>query len=32
MKDMYSFHATPEDLDQYYDNAIEVYKNIFKEL
>lgn len=32
MKDMYSFHATQEDLDKYYDKIIKFYFNIFKEL
>jgi prolyl-tRNA synthetase len=32
MKDLYSFHATQEDLDKYYDKLIKVYFNIFKEL
>ena len=32
MKDLYSFHATQEDLDKYYDKMIKVYFNIFKEL
>ncbi|MFA6190175.1 MAG: aminoacyl--tRNA ligase-related protein [Candidatus Staskawiczbacteria bacterium] len=32
MKDMYSFHATQEDLDKYYDKIVKVYFNIFKEL
>jgi len=32
MKDMYSFHATQEDLDKYYDKMIRVYLNIFKQL
>ncbi len=32
MKDLYSFHATQEDLDKYYDKIIKVYFNIFKEL
>ncbi|HCC59848.1 MAG TPA: prolyl-tRNA synthetase [Candidatus Staskawiczbacteria bacterium] len=31
MKDMYSFHATQEDLDKYYDKLIKVYLNIFSE-
>ncbi len=29
MKDMYSFHATPEDLDAFYEKAIVAYKKIF---
>ena len=32
MKDMYSFHATQEDLEKYYDKMIKVYFNIFKEV
>jgi len=32
MKDLYSFHATQEDLDKYYEKMIKVYFNIFKEL
>jgi prolyl-tRNA synthetase len=32
MKDMYSFHATQEDQDEYYNKIIKVYFNIFKEL
>jgi len=32
MKDLYSFHATQEDLDNYYDKMIKVYFNVFKEL
>ena len=32
MKDMYSFHATQEDLDKYYDKITKAYFNIFKEL
>lgn len=31
MKDLYSFHATQEDLDKYYEKMIKVYFNIFKE-
>ena len=31
MKDLYSFHATQEDLDKYYDKLAKVYLNIFKE-
>jgi len=31
MKDLYSFHTTQEDLDEYYDKAKGVYMNIFKE-
>lgn len=29
MKDLYSFHTTPEDLDRFYLEVIEAYKNIF---
>jgi prolyl-tRNA synthetase len=29
MKDMYSFHRTEEDLDAYYEKAVQAYKNIF---
>ncbi len=32
MKDMYSLHATKEDMDQYYDKAIEAYKRIYDRL
>lgn len=32
MKDMYSFHATPEDLATYYDKAIEAYKRVYDRL
>lgn len=32
MKDMYSLHATQEDMDQYYDKAIEAYKKIYARL
>jgi len=32
MKDLYSFHATQEDLNKYYDKIIKIYFNIFKEL
>jgi prolyl-tRNA synthetase len=32
MKDMYSLHATPEDLAVYYEQAIEAYKRIFNRL
>jgi prolyl-tRNA synthetase len=32
MKDLYSFHASQEDLDKYYDKMIKVYFNIFKQL
>ncbi len=30
MKDMYSFHATQEDFESFYEKMKEVYKNIFK--
>ena len=29
MKDMYSLHATQEDMDQYYERVIEAYKKIY---
>lgn len=29
MKDMYSFHATKEDLDEYYQRATEAYKRVY---
>ena len=32
MKDMYSFHATAEDLDEYYNQAIEAYKRVYDRL
>lgn len=32
MKDFYSFHATQEDLDKYYEKMTKVYFNVFKEL
>lgn len=32
MKDMYSLHATKEDMDQYYDRVIEAYKKIYDQL
>jgi len=32
MKDLYSFHESKEDLDNYYEKVIEAYKNIFKRL
>lgn len=32
MKDMYSFHATAEDLEAYYDQAIEAYKRVYDRL
>ena len=31
MKDLYSFHATQEDLDKYYDKMAKVYLDVFKE-
>src|SRR3989344_1727647 len=31
MKDLYSFHATQEDLDKYYDKLAKVYLNVFKQ-
>ncbi len=31
MKDLYSFHANQEDLDEYYEKAAKAYLNIFKE-
>jgi prolyl-tRNA synthetase len=31
MKDLYSFHATQEDLEKYYEKLAKVYANIFKE-
>ncbi len=30
MKDLYSFHATQEDLDEYYEKVIIAYNNIFR--
>ncbi|MFA6047778.1 MAG: aminoacyl--tRNA ligase-related protein [Parcubacteria group bacterium] len=30
MKDLYSFHASQEDLDKYYDRATQAYKNVFE--
>jgi len=30
MKDLYSFHATSDDLDKYYDKAIQSYQNIYE--
>lgn len=30
MKDMYSLHATEEDMDQYYDKVTEAYKKIYQ--
>ena len=32
MKDMYSFHATKEDLDEYYQKATEAYKRVYDRL
>jgi prolyl-tRNA synthetase len=32
MKDMYSFHATSEDLTAYYDKTIEAYKRVYDRL
>jgi len=32
MKDMYSFHATKEDLDDYYAKATEAYKRVYDRL
>lgn len=32
MKDLYSLHATQEDMDEYYDKVIESYKKIFERL
>lgn len=32
MKDMYSFHATAEDLAAYYDKTIEAYKRVYDRL
>jgi len=32
MKDMYSFHASAEDLDNYYNEAIEAYKRVYDRL
>ena len=32
MKDMYSFHASAEDLQAYYDKTIEAYKRVFNRL
>lgn len=32
MKDMYSFHATKEDLESYYSRAIDAYMAVFKRL
>ena len=32
MKDMYSFHASKEDMDAYYEQAIEAYKRVYDRL
>ncbi|HET7629812.1 MAG TPA: aminoacyl--tRNA ligase-related protein [Candidatus Saccharimonadales bacterium] len=32
MKDMYSFHADAQDLDSYYNQAIEAYKRVYERL
>lgn len=32
MKDMYSFHATAEDLDDYYQKTIEAYTRVYKRI
>ncbi len=32
MKDMYSLHATQEDMDEYYDTVVEAYKRIYGRL
>lgn len=32
MKDLYSLHASQEDMDKYYDKVIEAYKKIYKRL
>ncbi len=32
MKDMYSFHASAEDLEDYYNSTIEAYKRVFERL
>ena len=32
MKDMYSLHATQEDMDEYYDKVVEAYKRIYERL
>jgi prolyl-tRNA synthetase len=32
MKDMYSFHRSPEDLEAYYDKVTEAYANVFRRL
>jgi prolyl-tRNA synthetase len=30
MKDMYSYHRSQEDLDEFYEKAIQAYKNVFQ--
>ncbi|MFZ5342035.1 MAG: hypothetical protein ACOZBL_06110 [Patescibacteria group bacterium] len=30
MKDLYSFHSSQQDLDEYYEKAIVAYNNIFQ--
>ena len=32
MNDMYSFHKDKEDLESFYEQVIQTYHNIFKEL
>ena len=32
MKDLYSFHATAEDLDDFYDKVMQAYQNIFDQI
>jgi prolyl-tRNA synthetase len=32
MKDLYSFHATEEDLDRFYQNAVQAYLKIYRRL
>ncbi len=32
MKDMYSFHSSKEDLEQYYQRAIDAYKRVYERL
>jgi prolyl-tRNA synthetase len=32
MKDLYSFHTDEKDLDEYYEKAVQAYKNIFDRL
>lgn len=32
MKDLYSFHASPEDLQEYYEKAKGVYMNVFRRI